>query len=851
MAPASGSDAMFSPPIPSYDEAIAAADDRVLFGNDRDAAEAHALLSNGRADLQRPTRSNGYAPPTVETDDEDSGWEDELDNALEADQVRREMQDLEVIDMEEEDGRSRTLIWRKRMGFARLLPRLRWRWRDWQLPRLRRTIRLGDSVAEPSRDDANNASITPATRQMFPFSNITARTTVVLACRALIIIIVLGLLYLLFMSDLFTNMARRMGGRLYDPESVRTHVQSSVDGRQIADRLRHLTSYAHLAGSEGDFALASDIRKEFHVFGLEDVAIDEYTAYLNYPTADGRAVEIIGQDGEVKWSAKIEEQEQGEAYGHQTYVFHGHSRSGEAQGPLMYANYGTRQDFKRLHDSGINTRGAIALVRQGGQQPNQALKVKAAELAGFAGCIIYTDPADNGFVKGATVPDGRYMPADGVQRGSVSMSNVVMGDLLTPEWESKQGLPRLEPNKSTAMPGIPSLPLAWRDAQVLLQGLNGHGESLPQDWVGGVPEVGEQWWSGDRSSPIVRIKNYQDEVEAKPIWNVYAKIAGVEQTQKRIIIGNRRDSFGLGASSPHSGTAIMLEMARILGDLLAKNWRPLRTIEFMSWDGSAYNLIGSTEYVERTTAALRADGFAYINLDSAVTGTEFHASGSPMFKNLLLQLMKRVAAPLYNVSLRDVWDRRGGDIGGMLDAESDYAPFLNIAGVSSLDIHFSGDPFPQGSSYDTFNFVESVADPGFELHNALGQLLALLIVELADRPVLPFDMNSYGDSIVRWVDELDTWVADKGANTAGNPSFDLSSLREAASAVKGAVQKFVAWEAEWEQDVLAVGGYEPMGLGNRRLDYNNRMSQFETNLLDLASDGGVSVPHPTYICYAT
>ena len=842
-----------APPIPTYDEAVAGGSssrtafdaDEHLPGADGAEFESRALLHDGRqttAAASRSRRAGGYRPPTVETDDEDSLWSSESDDDDgdgEAAEVRREMQELEIMDPSDAERSHLSSIFGKSIGFLPISLNWRWKWRwRWPLPKLR--IRLPDGPEAAATTEPGDAS-RRRRRCAWSLPSMNASAAFIIVGRLLAVTLVLGFVYLLFMSDVFSNMSRRLGGQQYDPESVRRHIQSSVSTDKMREHLQHFTRYAHLAGTEGDYALAEDVKILFEQYGLEDVTVDEYYVYLNYPKAGGRAVQILegpGGDDKPVWSAIIEEDEAGrETRGHQTLVFHGHSKSGDVRGPLMYANYGSREDFKRLYDSGIDTKGAIALVRHGGSQGDRALKVKAAEMAGFAGCIIYSDPADDGYLKGEPAPDGRMMPADGVQRGAVSLMSYVVGDVLTPGWESKKGLPRLKPDKSAGLVQIPSIPLAWRDAQVLLQHLRGFGQKVPPEWEGGVPEVGE-WWSGNQSSPIVRLKNEQDEVEQQPIWNVYGRIVGVEQEAKSVIIGNHRDAWTFGATDPHSGTAVMLEMVRIFGDLLARGWRPLRTIEFMSWDAEEYNLIGSTEYVENNLDRLQADGLAYINLDTAVTGNQFHAAGSPVFRKLLLQVLKRVGDPVQNATLRELWDQRNADLDG-LGAGSDYVAFQDMAGTSSLDIHFDGPATPHHSSYDTFDWMDRVGDRGFVYHGLLGQVLGLLIVELADRPIMPFDMIAYGSSLERWIDDLIRWTENKGANQKGDTPLDMSVLKFAANVVVAAVRKFEAWEASWESSVLSASGWEPIGLGRQRTEYNSRMAQFETNLLDLEFGGGV------------
>ncbi|GAB1319309.1 Glutamate carboxypeptidase [Madurella fahalii] len=846
MAP--GSDQRYDPvpPIPTYDEAVGVGGSSSDWHSQQSyphspvdddprgtEAEGQSLLTSRHAfesstPIQQPPRGRqprGYRPPTVETDDEsDLFSSDDSDSDGETEHVRREMQELEIDDSDV-DARNRS-TWGKRIGLSLSLPQWRWRWR-WKLPRLRRRDGPGTSQAEGSGGE-NADSGEQAAGQRLALPKLGSTALLILVARILGLLMVLAFLYLLFASNMFSSMARRMGNQV-DPEKLRVHVQAHVDPRRIREHLKHFTSYAHLAGTEGDYALMEDTEMLFRKYGLEGVTRDVYSVYLNYPKAGGRAVEILGQDGKPVWSAKLEENDTGgKTAGRQTYIFHGHSKTGIVKGPLVYANYGSREDFQALKDSGIDTHGAIALVRNHGSVSDHGLKVKAAELAGFAGCIIYSDPIDDGFVKGETAPNGRFLPADGVHRGSVSLRNWIVGDVLTPTWGSRDNLPRLKLEQAKGLVKIPSLPLAWRDAQILLQHLKGFGRPVPDQWAGGVPGV--EWWTGNGSSPIVRLKNDQDEIEKQPIWNVYGRIPGAEQSEKKVIIGNHRDSFAFGAADPHSGTAVMLEVARILGDLYARGtWQPLRTIEFMSWDGEQYNLIGSTEYVEQNDDDLRRDALAYINLDGAVTGGTFRAAGSPVFRSLLAQTLNRVSDPYFNTTLRDLWDRRRGDIDDPL-YDTDSVPFQDIAGTSSLDVYFDGGLYPHRSSYDNFEWMVKNADSDFVYHTLLGQVLGLLVIELSDRPILPFDMTAYADDLSRRVKELDLWVKKQ----QGGKKLSLNSLTEASNEVAMAVREFNKWERSWEASVVAAHGWEPTGLGKERCEFNSRMAKFESDLLDIA-----------------
>ncbi|CAJ2513020.1 Uu.00g011390.m01.CDS01 [Anthostomella pinea] len=829
-----------APPIPSYDEATGGNSSSSrpdwppppspIHTRPDHETEAQSLLSSHTRQPEPSRRApGGYRPPYVEDDDDGSEWslEDDDSDGHGDSRARRAMEELEIEDPLNGSSSRSSPSWTKRIGFA--LPQWKWRWR---LPRL--TVRLpreGDNIS-------NEQAESSATRWRWNMPKLNSAAALLLVGRLLAVFLVLGFLYLIFMSDIFTSMSRRIGGQMLDPEAVRQFVQMHVDTVRMRDTLKHFTDFAHIAGTEGDYALAMDVHSSFLKNGLDEVTVDNYYVYLNYPKPGGRAVEIMSEDGsKAAWTAALEEPEVGgESAGHQTFVFHGHSKSGDVKGPLIYANYGSRDDFKRLSEKGIDTKGAIAIVRYGGTQGDRALKVKAAEMAGFAGCIIYSDPADDGFLKGDTAPGGHYMPADAVQRGSVSLMGWVIGDVLTPGWESKEGQPRETLDQTPGLNKIPSIPLAWRDAKVLLQHIKGFGERCPEEWRGGVPDV--EWWSGNSSSPIVRLKNEQDENEKQEIWNVYGKIAGIEQSEKSIIIGNHRDAWAFGATDPNSGTAVMLEVSRIFGDLVTRGWRPLRTIEFMSWDAEEYNMIGSTEFVENNLKSLQKDAFAYINLDAAVSGQEFHAAGSPMFRKLIWKVLDRVTDPNFNTTLLARWDERNAELES-LGSGSDYVAFQDLAGTSSVDIRFGGAAHPYHSSYDNFDWMQTVGDPDFVYHGLLGQVTALLLLELSERPILPFDMGNYALSLGRYLGNLWHWAEDKNLLEGENKKINLEPIKEAVQEVENAVAQFEKWEPYWEQSVVASNGWEPNGLGSRRCDYNARMANFEAGLLDLEFGGGI------------
>lgn len=662
------------------------------------------------------------------------------------------------------------------------------------------------------------------------------------------LIIVVTIVYLVVATDLFSIGGTRLSiGQSYTPSSVQNYVQGHINETSIAEKFERLTRFPHMAGTEGSYVLAEWIEQEFRKAGLDEVGMEEFQVYLNYPKPTGRRVAIVDPP-ELAWEAILdEEQAYKDPPQQQTLVFHGHSKSGNVTGPLVYANYGSREDFKLLADKGISLQGAIVLVRYYGTQGDRALKIKAAEMAGAAGCIIYSDPAEDGFVLGPTYPDGRFMPADGVQRGGVSLMSWVVGDVLTPGFASTPDeKKRLSPEESPGLNQIPSIPIAWRDAQRLLQVLRGHGEKVPKKWVGGLPDISE-WWTGDSSSPKVNLMNLQDDIERQPIYNVIGRIIGLEQPEKKIVVGNHRDAWCFGGVDPGSGTAVFLEVVRVFGELLALGWRPLRTIEFASWDGEEYNLIGSTEHVENELDALRNNGYAYLNVDVAVSGGEFRAAGSPLYERILLQILNRCSDPVANQTLKEIWQSKNQRLSG-LGAGSDYVAFQDIAGTSSIDFGFVGEPYPYHSCYDNYEWMTQFGDPGFRYHKSLGEIWGLLLLELSENPILPFDMEAYAAYLSSYVSELDEYAKSKiesmqsrdGSLGGSKPALNMTPLYDAATNFKENAARFHEWDQLWHDTVWGAGGFETNIMAIKRMSHNTRMANFETHILDLDEGGGVS-----------
>jgi N-acetylated-alpha-linked acidic dipeptidase len=515
MSPRRSEDSILSPPIPSYDEATSA---------------SNPLLGSPSS---IPASSRKYKPPHVRParGSEDSLYDRDLNDditELESDvETDQGVDDLDYQGVELDDlgtGARRQRRRGNKSGWKERFSDLRRRvssWRLWQF-----------NISFPSFPESWKNS-----------------SAIVARLFGLLTLIILG--WAFFAFAIFPASQNELS-TMFDLESVRAFAQMSVDTSQINQYLQHVTNFDHTAGTTGSFYLAEWMKGLFTDAGLDEVDIEEYQVYLNYPTKDGRRVAITAPE-EMKYEAQLEEPQ---AYPDETlvgrantYTYHGLSRSGTVSGPLIYFNYGSVQDYDLVCSAwAINCNGAVAIVRYHGTQENVGIKVKNAEKWGVKGVLIYSDPVEDGSSNGPGQLEERWRPADSVQRASVALMNWVVGDVLTPGWASKADTNRKSKDKNPGLVNIPSLPLSFSAAQPLLQALKGHGRQVPDGWAGGIPGV--DWYSGDENSPTVLLQNEQEERERERIFNVMGKITGAETDGKTIIVGTHRDSWCFGAADP-------------------------------------------------------------------------------------------------------------------------------------------------------------------------------------------------------------------------------------------------------------------------------------------------------------
>ena len=539
-----------------------------------------------------------------------------------------------------------------------------------------------------------------------------------------------------------------------------TKFRAIPDPKSMRDTMQRLSARPHNVGSPYDKDNAEWLLSKFKEFGF-DAQIE--TFYVLFPTPKERLVEMLEP---TKFTAKLQEpplpiDPTSQQTAEQLPTYNAYSKDGDVTGPLVYVNYGVREDYEQLERMGVSVKGAIVIARYGGAW--RGIKPKVAAEHGAVGCLIYSDPRDDGFFEGQYFPDGPFRPQDGVQRGSV-MDTDYPGDPLTPGVGATKDAKRLDITEAKTITTIPVLPISYGDAQPLLAAIT--GQVVPEGWRGALP-ITYHVGPGPAKVHMVMKSNW----DIKPIYDVIAKLPGSETPDQWVIRGNHHDAWVNGAEDPVSGASVVLEEAHALGELVKQGWKPKRTIIYCLWDGEEPGLLGSTEWVEEHGAELNQHAVVYINSDSNSRGFLF-ASGSHTLEHMVNSVARDVQDPetKLNVQRRAQLRRiansqkpddreaaRGADLRiGALGDGSDYAPFLDHAGVAAVNIGFGGES--QGgiyhSIYDDFYWYTHFGDPQFVYERALSQLGGTMVMRMADADLLPFDPASSADTVKRYVGEL-------------------------------------------------------------------------------------------------
>jgi len=537
------------------------------------------------------------------------------------------------------------------------------------------------------------------------------------------------------------------GSKLSEWEKLALSVPRNTSAREW---LRHYASTEHMAGTEGDLKMAEWTVEMMSSFGLQSEIVP-MDVLLSYPMS--RSLELITDSGEVEFHAPLTEKKltmdptSGTIYRNMTFL--AYAASGKAETEFIYANYGRPEDFDVLQKAGVKIEERIVLVRYG--MCFRGLKIMNAQARKAKAVIIFSDPKDDGFSLGKTYPEGPWRPPTSVQRGSAQFNSLCAGDPA----RAASGFNTKEVcgyEQEEVIPSIPAIPISHHDAEPFLKTLQ--GPAAPESFQGGLNFTYRLGPSKARARLSVNNKRF-----ISKIWNVVTTIKGVQHgtpEDKPIILGNHRDAWVFGAADPNSGSSIMLEVGRTLGKLLQKGWKPKRTIVIASWSGEEFGLLGSTGWGEAMSQTLLKNAAVYINTDVGVSGQAFFASASPSLGKAILRAVSKVHDPVSGKSLSEVWNKRLGTLG----SGSDYTVFLDNLGIASMDLRFGhpgekqGGAYPYGtyhSTFDSFTWIETQADPMYQCHVAMAQLITLLAIDFASSSSLPIVLTDHGKALGAYV----------------------------------------------------------------------------------------------------
>ena len=536
---------------------------------------------------------------------------------------------------------------------------------------------------------------------------------------------------------------------------------AQLSAKRVGQNIKLLSSVPHHVGSVGGKFVADEIVKVFKESGWDTKIV---TYQLMFPTPISRVLEMSGATNYkalLKEPGIKEDATSGQA--DQLPTYNCWSADGDVSAELVFVNYGLPEDYETLAKYGIDVKGKIVIAKYG--RSWRGIKPKVAQEHGAIGCLIYSDPSDDGYGAGDAYPLGAFKNENMVQRGSIMDMVIYPGDPTTPNIASTENALRVNHNDAQNLLKIPVLPISYHDATPLLKDMS--GPVAPKEWMGGLPFA----YHIGPSKSIVHLKLAFD-WKIRPGLNVIATIKGTEFPDQWVIRGNHHDAWVNGANDPISGIAAELEEAIAIGGLLKQGWRPKRTLVYCAWDAEEPGLMGSTEWVEDHAAELQAKAVAYINSDGNGRGF-LGAEGSHAFSPFITEVSKGVVDPQTGVSVferqkanratnatsirskKELFESTTYPLGAM-GSGSDYSSFIQHLGVPSLNIGYGGEDAggEYHSVYDSYDHYARFKDPEFKYGVALAQTTGRVALRLAEADVLPFDFTVLHKTVKGYITEL-------------------------------------------------------------------------------------------------
>ncbi len=528
--------------------------------------------------------------------------------------------------------------------------------------------------------------------------------------------------------------------------------EKQLSATNLDDWMKRMAAEPHWVGTKFGEENVKWMEKQFKSWGY-DTRIDTYHVLFPYPK-----VRVLELTAPTKYTASLKAVPvEGDPYTAQgdklLPSYNAFSIDGDVEAELVFVNYGVPSDYEELEKLGIDVKGKIVIAKYYGSW--RGIKPKLAAEKGAIGCIIYSDPKDDGYFQGDVYPEGPYKNKTGVQRGSVMDMPLYPGDVLTPGYAATKDAKRLKREEAPTITKIPVLPISYEDAQPLLEALK--GPVAPDDWRGALPLT----YHIGPGPAKVHLK-LEFDWQLKPAHNLIATLKGSEFPDQWIVRGNHHDAWVHGASDPVSGMVALMEEARVIGQLAKEGKRPKRTLVYCGWDAEEPGLIGSTEWVEDHRDELQQKAVAYINTDGNSRGY-LGAGGSHSLQAMVSQVAHSVTDPQKGVSVAERRKAanavRGGDNSFTLSAlgsGSDYTPFIQHSGIASLNLGFGG----EGSGgeyhtiYDTYTHYTRFKDPGFEYGVALANTAGRITLRLANAEVLPFELTQWHTTVDSYLGEV-------------------------------------------------------------------------------------------------
>ncbi|WPK26317.1 hypothetical protein PUMCH_003668 [Australozyma saopauloensis] len=595
-------------------------------------------------------------------------------------------------------------------------------------------------------------------------------------------------------------------GKLFDIDLLASNLRQYIDPLVLKENIEYVSSVLRFPGSVGDLALARYVQTYYTNNGIKTAYIGEHKAYINYPVAEGTYLKL--SDGSFEASL-------GQGDNIQQLAFNPGAlgTSEEIEAPYVFANFGSEADFLRLSSADVSLDGCIVLLKYGGSLP-ESLKVSMAFRMGAKAVVFVTSPTE---WTGAT--NEEYINKKGVGKTRFSP-----GNLLDPSWEPQLKLkPNLDWNASGATPKIPTIPISWKDGSHLIDQLKNSGIQFDDGPFSGTPATSKK----------LKLSIKLEERPEQPIWDVVGTIKGREQSSKGVIFGASRDSVCNGASTSATSTAVLLELVKVFTSLQRQyEWSPSRTIYFVSFDATDYNLAGSSMWVNKGKKELLNQGYTYIDVNDIHVGDILSVVANPLLHDVIMEEMSKVVIKSEHFQgSQNLFQLYALQHDGKTDFPSNflenknYVPFVNTLNIPSMDIGFrapNGMDQPLQSCLDLFENLNTNLDGRMEHQVAIVELFARLGLRLAEEPMIPFNFNRFANHMVRFKDDLQK-VIDEEDRMHG---ISLSDLNRGVTKLLQGAQSLEEFKKDWKEFLQNSDAMEPVMLANTRRYTNENVVAF-------------------------